>query len=471
MSTRFITVTRTFTNTIKPTADPTSIAPTSSKPLFQTETIPAPENILTSSGPEYTNADLTDLSSSIETLPAIIIASQTHATPALKTITETYSSTELMLKTSILPIVVNGNTKLHTVTQSYYLTRLIEAVKTLPPLEFIPTSAFTDFDNVLEEAGSEKHEQLLPGELEFSDQDDFSSLEGPHEFRVKPPPGFKEDLGLLGSKFENQEQQQQPQLQLQSSIDQASQINPFANLLGGLGQLNNQQTSSISTPNLPNQFSPSFNPLAGLSQEQLQQLALLTYLKNPNIFGNGFGGNLGNLFGQQQQQPQQQIQSTPVYRTETLYSTSTIPLFLGAKKFFTTLTQAVGVTTITEYETSTQQVNNANGFGNFNQNNFNQNQNQNQNQQNQQLFAAPKIGGGGFVVTSEPVIRDTQVPSTIYKEIRITFRNTPTVTTLTTTSLVQTQITSYVTRTVRNQATLGAGNGFGGFNPLAALLG
>ena len=145
---------------------------------------------------------------------------------------------------------------------------------------------------------------LITGELEFSDQDDFSSLEGPHEFRVKPPPGFKEDLGLLGSKFENQEQQQQPQLQLQSSIDQASQINPFANLLGGLGQLNNQQTSSISTPNLPNQFSPSFNPLAGLSQEQLQQLALLTYLKNPNIFGNGFGANLGNLFGQQQQQPQ-----------------------------------------------------------------------------------------------------------------------------------------------------------------------
>jgi hypothetical protein len=167
---------------------------------------------------------------------------------------------------------------------------------------------------------------------------------------------------------------------------------------------------------------------------------------------------------------QQQIQSTPVYRTETLYSTSTIPLFLGAKKFFTTLTQAVGVTTITEYETSTQQVNNANGFGNFNQNNFNQNQNQNQ-QNQQQLFAAPKMGGGGYVVTSEPVIRDTQVPSTIYKEIRITFRNTPTVTTLTTTSLVQTQITSYVTRTVRNQQTLGAGAGFGGFNPLAALLG
>ena len=97
---------------------------------------------------------------------------------------------------------------------------------------------------------------------------------------------------------------------------------------------------------------------------------------------------------------QQQIQSTPVYRTETLYSTSTIPLFLGAKKFFTTLTQAVGVTTITEYETSTQQVNNANGFGNFNQNNFNQNQNQNQ-QNQQQLMISSEINSSCLrIVTS-----------------------------------------------------------------------
>jgi hypothetical protein len=32
---------------------------------------------------------------------------------------------------------------------------------------------------------------------------------------------------------------------------------------------------------------------------------------------------------------------------------STIPLFLGAKKFFTTLTQSIGVTTVTDYETMT----------------------------------------------------------------------------------------------------------------------
>ena len=369
---------RTFTETFKPT-----IAPTSSKPIFQTETIPAPENILTSSGPEYTGVDL---SSSIETLPAVVIASSKAATPALKTITETFTSTEIMLKTSILPIVVNGNTKLHTLTNSFKVTRLIEAVKTLPPFEFIPTSAFTNFDNVLEEAGSEKREQLLPGELEFSDQDDFSNLEGPHEIRVKPPPGFnKDDFSLLGSKFENnQDNAQIPQLQPSiGNFNQAS-INPFANLLGG------QSPQATNTPALPN-----FNPLAGLTPDQLRQLALLQYLQNP-AFGFGFG---------QPQQPQVIITSTPVLKTETMYATSTIPLFLGNKKFFTTLTQEIGVTTKTEYETATQTVQapNAGLLGGLNLPN--------------QLNVAP-----GFTVTSEPVTKETLIPSTITKEIRITFR-------------------------------------------------
>ena len=196
-----------------------------------------------------------------------------------------------MLKTSILPIVVNGNTKLHTLTNSFKVTRLIEAVKTLPPFEFIPTSAFTNFDNVLEEAGSEKREQLLPGELEFSDQDDYSNLEGPHEIRVKPPPGFKDDLGLLGSKFnlDQNSNNNDQQTEIQSSLGQfnAASLNPFANLLA-----NQKSQSSTATPNLP-----SFNPLAGLTQEQIQQLALLQYLQNNPVLGFGFG--LGGAQGPQ----------------------------------------------------------------------------------------------------------------------------------------------------------------------------
>ena len=134
---------------------------------------------------------------------------------------------------------------------------------------------------------------FFSGELEFSDQDDFSNLEGPHEIRVKPPPGFKEDLNLLGSKFELDNKDEQPEIQ--SSIGQfnAPSINPFANLLGQFGQQQQQQQQQqqTTTPTLPN-----FALLAGLSQEQLQQLALLQYLQN----GLGLGG-LGG-FGRPQPQ-------------------------------------------------------------------------------------------------------------------------------------------------------------------------
>ena len=68
-----------------------------------------------------------------------------------------------------------------------------------------------------------------------------------------------------------------------------------------------------------------------------------------------------------------------------------------------------------------------------------------------------------FIETSHEVIKDTVIPSTIYKEIKITFRNSPTTTTLTSVTMVSTQITSYVTKTVRAQATQNP------FNPFAAF--
>ena len=51
--------------------------------------------------------------------------------------------------------------------------RIVTALKTLPPMEFYefsPSKSFADFDALFEGAGSENREQLLPGELEFSDQ-------------------------------------------------------------------------------------------------------------------------------------------------------------------------------------------------------------------------------------------------------------------------------------------------------------
>jgi hypothetical protein len=73
------------------------------------------------------------------------------------------------------------------------------------------------------------------------------------------------------------------------------------------------------------------------------------------------------------------------------------------------------------------------------------------------IAAAP-----AFIETSQEVIVDTVIPSTIFKEIKITFRNSPTTTTLTSVTMVSTKVTSYVTKTVRAQPTAQ-------FNPFAAF--
>ena len=285
---------------------------------------------------------------------------------------------------------------------------------------------------------------LFAGELEFSDQDEFN-LEGPHEIRVKPPPGFTDDLSLIGSKFDpshKMEQSNNPGIvelkssqstdstpAIQSSFGQSA-FNPF----GLFGQPNQGITS---TPTLPG------NPLAGLNPDQLRQLALLQYLQNPFA--------LAALQQPGLQQPQVITKSTPVVRTETIFATSTIPLFLGAKKFFTTLTQSIGMTTITDYKTETQSVAAPSAFPGLQP-------------------SLPGLPQPSFTVTSEAIVKDTVIPTTIYKEIKITLRNKPLRTTLTSTSMVSTQVTSYVTKTVRANV-LPTINPLVGVNPLAALLG
>ena len=161
------------------------------------------------------------------------------------------------------------------------------------------------------------------GELEFSDQDNYD-LNGPNEVRVPPP----EDFSILGSKFDKNNDES---VSIQSSIE-PSTSSPVVDQV--------PSSPASVTPSLP----PQFNPLANFTPEQIQQLAFLQYLQN---FG-GFNG-----FGSPHNQAQEVITSSPIYRTETLYATSTIPLFLGAKKFFTTLTQSIGITTVTDYETMT----------------------------------------------------------------------------------------------------------------------
>ena len=207
---------------------------------------------------------------------------------------------------------------------------------------------------------------------------------------------------------------------------------------------------------------PAFN----FSPEQIQQLALLQYLQNP--FGSLAG--LPNLAAPNPQAlnvaQAPAINQSPVIKTSTLFTTKTLPIFFGNKKHYTTVTSEIGVTTVTEYEAG--QAAQQKTIAPF--------------QQQQPQKPTLPIGlpaqnplfnpinlQPSFTVTSEPIVQDTILPSTIFKEIKITFRNIETVTTLTTTSLVNTQITKYVTKTVQATPSINPALGLG--NPLAALLG
>jgi len=466
-STRFITVTRTFSKThdIEPTNSFTSsislVLPTSSikphstfktdtessaTPLFDTRSIPAPENILTSSSSPYSEI-IEGSSAALETLPPLILASSYHlATPPLKIVTETFNTEDVVIKKSVLPIVVGSDTSLYTLSQTYSVTKHVTAIKTIPPMElyeFSPEHSFADFDNLFEEAGSENRESLLPGELEFSDQDNFG-LDGPTEIRVEPPHGFLQDLDLLGDKqdFINQmEKHNNPEF-----FNHNNQIEPsFAPV---------QPTHETKSPQSIQQVTPSLG-LSGLSNLGIspEQLLYLQLLQNP-LAALGLGGGF---------QPQVVTESSPVYKTEPIVETSVIKLFLGAKEFFTTLATTVGLTTKTDYVYSTRTVSGGlNGIGNLQALGGVQLGNQQQVVQN--TPQTPQIGGilPSYKLVSSPYTRDTVVTSTFLESFKIRFRNQPTFTTITSTKLVTTQVVSFVTKTEQVVPSV---------NPLAGFLG
>ena len=295
-STRFITITKSLTKTmeIAPSKSFTSVPSSSilpspsvsSTPLFDTNSIPPPENILASSTTPYDNIDIQG-SSDLEFLAPITLTSSLHeATPPLKTVTETLSTVETMVKKSVLPVIIGEEiTSLFTLSQTYSITRIVTAVKTVPPMdlfEFNPQQSFADFDTLFEGAGSENRESLLPGELEFSDQDNFG-LEGPSIVKVAPPHEFLDDLDIIGTKFDfvdQMEKHNNPDLaQLKGSAPSLE-----SSVTGGVRAEESQSSVSPAqaTPSLPD------NGLAalGITPEQLLYLQLL---QNP-LAALGLGG-------------------------------------------------------------------------------------------------------------------------------------------------------------------------------------
>lgn len=387
-NTRFITVTSTIEKSLENTDSPAIISSSATEPLT--------ENILASTiAPGYDKENNLPLDSSIATLPPIGLAGDAE-TPPLETLTETFSTTQLLLKTHILPVIRGGsNTTRYTLVQSYHVTRLVTATKTLPPMEvyhFVPSKTLNEFNTHLEEAGSELHL-----ELEFGDDNDEGDK--PAALRALQP---DIDLANIGSDFDL------------SDVDKTR-------IPEGHIRLKKAQ----STP--PKQTSsPDSQQTPALSPEQLQQLALLRLL-NPAAAAAI---------------PQVITTSRPVLKIETVYESHVLPVINGASTSYSTISRPVATVSKTEYEYGTSTlpalpvppVNQLNPI-------FPQQQHQ-------------------FALTSTPVVTQTVVTETDSKVLKLTFGAKTAYTTLLSTKVVPTVLTTYVTGSVPLQPSAPAFPGY-----------
>lgn len=285
-----------MTSTIEKRIEPTSIINSQSS-LNE----PLTENILATASPYGKDHNL---DSSIVTLPAITLSSDME-TPPLETITETFSTTQNMLKTHILPVVHDVNlTSSLTFIQTYHVTRFVTATKTLPPMDFfqfIPSKTLKEFNSRLDEAGSELHLELDFGDSN-EDEDGVPRRVFPSEL----------DLANVGSDFDLTE------------VEKYKSDNHLR-LKKAHGQSKNNQVTEAP---------------AALTPEQAQQLALLRLL-NPAAAA---------------QIPNVVTTSKPVIKYETVYESHVIPVFDGKTTLHSTISRPVATLTKTEYEIGTSSL-------------------------------------------------------------------------------------------------------------------
>ncbi|XP_050299001.1 uncharacterized protein LOC126737935 isoform X2 [Anthonomus grandis grandis] len=377
-NTRYITVTSTFEKSLEKDPEPT---PT----LSPTE--PLTENILATTN-NYAKDN--NLDSSIATLPPIYLASDV-ATPPLETLTETFSTTQTMLKTHILPVIRGVNdTTISTLVQTYLITRVVTATKTLPPMEayhFNPSKTLNEFNSRLDEAGSELHLELEFGDSNEQDEDGIPR-------RAVLPADL--DLANIGTDFKLPETDK-------AKIEK---------------ELKNRRVQK--------------KPDLGLSQEQLQQLALLRLL-NPAAA-----------------QGQVITTSKPVIKVETLYETHVLPVTQGHNTILSTISKVKGTFTKTDYEFGTSTIPPA-----FQPPipQYPQLPQIPQIPQLPQFPQQPPVNPlfppqPQFTITSSPVTQSTIITQTNSKVLKLTFGAKTAHTTVFSTTVIPTVLTTYMTASV-----------------------
>jgi hypothetical protein len=322
----------------------------------------------------------------IMTLPPIGLAGDALL-PPFETKIETYSTTELMLKTTLLPVIKTDGTSYHTFTQSYYITRVVTALKTMPPMDvyrFSPNEDLVDFNDHLSLSGSENEARLV--------------TDG-NGNQVSLPSDFfdDQDLALAGARFDPNDMERKLHPELRAL--EKRRINPSPTVQQA------QKTEDQPGPQDPN---------------HLQHLA---YLKFLNPYMNIGGAN---------QVANKIITSVPVVKTETVYKTDILPIWDGLTTHYSTITHPIGTKVRTEYDVVTTEVPNTPPLPPV-------------------PFANPlnPFQPPPFAATvSTPVTLSTRVTSTSLKVYKITLQAKPIFTTITSTKVYDTVITTYSTATV-----------------------
>ncbi len=398
-NTRYITVTSTFEKTLDPEPTSTSIL-----------TEPLTENILATTA--HIDKEHNLLDSSIATLPPILLSSD-QETPPLETLTETFSTTQLMLKTHILPVLrEGGNATSYTLTQTYHITRLVTATKTLPPMEayqFNPSKALKEFNSKLDEAGSELNLELDFGDDNEHEEEDNERRELPADL----------DLSNIGSEFDLSEVDKsnipEGHLRPKKKNNNAQKVEQ---------NIEQQQQQQQQPPQQQQQ-----QLMQNLSPDQLQQLALYRFL-NPNAAP------------QIPQMNQVITTSKPVLKTETVFESHVIPIFNGVSTSFSTISRPVATVTKTEYEIGTSAVPSL-PLPPAPINPLYQPQQQFPQQQQQQQFQ----------ITTAPIVTQTMLTQTQSKILKLTFGAKTAYTTIFSTTVVPTILTTFVTQSVAVQPT------------------
>lgn len=376
-NTRYITVTSTFEKTLDPEPTSTSIL-----------TEPLTENILATTS--HIDKEHNLLDSSIATLPVLSLGAD-QPTPPLETLTETFSTTQVMLKTHILPVVYGGvNTTSYTLIQTYHVTRLVTATKTLPPMElyqFVPSRTLNEFNSKLDEAGSELHLELEFGDDENDEDDEPRRVALPEDL----------DLANIGSDFDI------------SEVDRS--------------KLPIQAKRSKPKPR-PTEKPKEENPL-GLTPDQLALLRFLNPGAIPNVITT----------------------SKPVFKVETVWESHVLPIVNGGNTIFSTISRPIATVTKTNYELGTSiypQVTPPpiNPLLQLQQQQLQQHQLQQQQLQQQQQQ---------FQFQSTPVVQQQIVTQTDSKILKLTFGARTAYTTLYNTRVVPTMVTQYLTQSIAVQ--------------------